>query len=220
MTIAVLDAAIFINKEYITANKHITTQAVFDEIKDRESLDFLQSHFMDLTIRNPSEKYISKVQAKCTEMNSNMSLNDIGLVALTLELSEELSMEWITLDNYKMTIRCHTHDNGVKSLLKAFYLGEYSLNERIYKYRCFTCFKIYEEPKDFCRSCGYKTITRVAIRKEGDKEIVCLKKDYVQKEKSIKDKNGKEIICEDTTEYQKYKKYMRRKQREEGFTPF
>jgi hypothetical protein len=76
--------------------------------------------------------------------------------------------------------------------------------------RCYTCFCIYDKELDFCRRCGYNTITRVSVSIGADGYKVHLKKNYNYKTREIRDKNGKAIKSEDQREYLLLKRERRR----------
>ena len=214
MIIGVLDSGVFINKEFVNLIKAYTITDVINEIKDKSTVNFVRENYVTLEIRDPDQTSIKVVYETIKQLNTNLSSPDIKLIALTYELFIENSTKWIDNNNYKnhAIVKCFTHDNGIKGVLKHLGLDDqHVLQDKYFKYRCFTCFNITEYSIDFCKNCGYKTITRMAFIKSNGKEIPCLKKGYVPKEKNIKDKHGKDIPCEDITSYAKYKYYTLKK---------
>ena len=210
MSYAILDSSIFINKEYITALHHLTTPGVIDEIKDEQTKLFIAEKYF-LTVKEPTRESVKKIKNFIAEFNTNLSETDIELIALTYEIYEEQSGTWLNKLNYNeiKTVKCYTRDIGIQSILNELNLDGYNVTDKYFKYRCFACKAIYERQRDFCSTCGHKTVTRVSFMQIDGKEVICLKKNYKYREKQIKDKKGNDIVCEDISQY---KKYQRNKQ--------
>ncbi|ORD93801.1 hypothetical protein ECANGB1_1537 [Enterospora canceri] len=216
--IAVIDTCAILKRVDVGTIDVYTTEGVDNELRDKESREIIGQKYVNLKVRNPSEESIRKIREFLIDKKSNLSCVDIELVALFYEIHREVEEEngqdeWITAENYRKikNVVMHTDDNGIRGVLDGLGLQESGLSDKYYKYRCFTCFRIYEDDIDFCKSCGYKTITRVGFIIKNGTEVMCLKKGYEQKEKKICDKNGNEIGCEDTVEYKKYIKHKKSK---------
>lgn len=209
MEIKILDTGIFINKEIVIADELYTTQNVLNEIKDEQTKLVLAEHYFNLQVKNPSSTSVAEIQNFIKNMNTNLSPVDIEVIALTYEIYNEHNGGWIdetTIDKLKtnVSVTCLTKDMGMQAVLNDLNITNYFMTKKYFKYRCFACFNIFEKQIDFCKICGHKTVTRVAFIKNNDKEIMCLKKDFKFKERQIKDKKGKDIVCEDIPEYKKY----------------
>lgn len=217
MEIKILDSGIFIKKEIVDFRDNVmlyTTENVIEEIKDDQTKMFFNERYFNIVVRNPSIESIKNIKEFIKKTNNNLSECDISLIALTYELYNEIHGQWISDTNYKNNISntkitLLTYDIGMQSIIKDLGMGEFTISEKYFKYRCFACFSVFNEKVDFCKLCGHKTVTRVAFIKEDGKEIMCLKKGYNYKEKIIKDKKGLNIVCEDIPEYKKYVRYQR-----------
>ncbi|KAM0677612.1 hypothetical protein BDAP_001757 [Binucleata daphniae] len=199
----ILDANIFISKTHNLANysKIITTQSVINELKDINTVLYTELYQYNIEIVKPEKKYIEIVQKLNVEKNLLLSIADVDIVALTLQYTSEKYNTWISKETQ---YKCISNDFGVKQALK--HLGiDNEVQDKIWKFRCYCCYKIYDENMDFCKACGYKTITRVSMRIENGKEVPNIKKNYVVIDKEMKDKNGVAIKSEDQREYSRMK---------------
>lgn len=197
--IVILDANIFIAKTHNLASykKIITTPSVIAELKDLDTILYATIHNFNIEIENPTKDFVEIVKQLNEDKNLLLSPADIDIVALTLQYASEKFNTWITNDTI---YKCLSNDFGVKQALK--HLGiDNEVQEKIWKFRCYCCYKIYNSKLDFCTACGYKTITRVSVRIENGKEIVNIKKGFVVKDKELIDKNGVVIKSEDQREY-------------------
>lgn len=215
--IAILDTNYIFSREIPTEGftAAYITPSVDMEVKDQRSFDYLQLYSFRLTVRAPSEKYVNIVKDKIKNAMLYLSETDIEVVALTLEISEELSAQWIDQDNIDSldSVRCLTKDNGMRNALSAFGLLNDSLyKEKKFKLRCYACFQLYDTEVDFCSSCGYSTITRVTVIDTEEGEKVMLSKNYIPKPKLMKIK-GVDVVAADQKEYQTYLKRNERIER-------
>lgn len=204
----VLDANNIFQREIPTEAKdeiYLTT-GVYKEIKDKNALDYLNSHLFHIIIRDPKDEYIAQVSKAVKSSLLYLSEVDIGVVALSLELSEELADEWISPENLKADriVKCESKDNGILNALnKLGLLNDLKYIEKKFKLRCYGCYEMYDSHVDFCKNCGYNTITRVTVIDTEEGEKVLLKKDYKPKNKVLKGPDGIEIISADQKEYLK-----------------
>lgn len=208
--IGVLDTSYLINNKIIPSNitKLYTTDSVISEFKHIKSLELLNNLNIPIEKTFIENSYIKIVNGINFEKNLKLSIPDIEIVALTLQLSENNTF-WITKENIEKVddnkIICLTEDNGMKMALKLLglsFLRDNSFNLRIYKYRCFACFKMYDEVKIFCKNCGHSTVTRISLRRNENGKYVCnFKKNYKYKENVLKDKKGKLIQSQDDRRY-------------------
>lgn len=197
-------------------------QVVVEELKCKESNLLLSLHTCKIQVRNPTEKYIEISTEKSAELGyTSLSKQDIEVAALALEVSEENNSTlsgWIGPENITgVQVVAVTLDNTLKMLLSQLGVqmhDTFDESERKYLQRCYTCTKIYntEEKIDFCKSCGYSTIKRVAyIEKDGNIELF-LSKNYKYNEQILKHR-GKPIKSQDQKEYRWYKKDQRKTER-------
>ncbi|KAM0687459.1 hypothetical protein COBT_001298 [Conglomerata obtusa] len=202
--IAIVDANIFIKKTLTLSQytKLVTTPMIINELKDNHTVTYLSIIAFNLDIQEPLPSFVKTVAILNHEKNLLLSNADVELVALALQLSQNKFNTWLTRE---LNITCLSDDNGVKHALKMLGFGV-DIKEKVWKFRCYACSKIYEKQVDFCRACGYNTITRVSVREENGKEVINVKKGYVIKHKEIKDKNGVIIKSEDQKEYTRMKK--------------
>lgn len=206
--IVVLDANNVIQREIPAHGNEKTyiTDSVIKEIKDRESLEYLESHLFHIAVREPKDEYVQQVSKAVEGSLLYLSEADVSVVALTLELTEELAEEWIGADNIGSgrAVKCISKDNGVRNALnKLELLNDAMYFEKKFKLRCYACSEMYDSHVDFCKICGYNTITRVTVVDTGDGERVLLKKDYMPRRKVLKGPGGVEILSADQKEYTK-----------------
>lgn len=181
-----------------------TTNSVIGEIKDKASLDYLESQFFRISVRDPRDEYVKQTARATDGTLLYLSGVDVSVVALTLELHEELCNEWIGAENINVdrTVKCISRDNGIRNVLNSLgLLNDAMYSERMFKLRCYACTKLYDYHVDFCKACGYNTITRVTVINEDGNEKVLLKKDYVPRKKVLKSSGGVEIRSADQKEY-------------------
>lgn len=69
---------------------YITT-SVLNEIKDRSTQDYLSIFNFLITIRDPKDEFIKAVQDKTKDLLLYLSPADIDVVALTLEINQEIN---------------------------------------------------------------------------------------------------------------------------------
>lgn len=213
----VLDANYIINKEIPTQKitEAFIPNSVFNEIKDKNSQDYLSLFSFMITPRDPQAKYIAMVSSKIKDSLLYLSETDKEVVALTLELIDEQNSTWIGIDNIKdiQKIECLSKDNGVRNALNLFgSLNDDMYANKVFKLRCYSCYTMYDTHVDFCKNCGYNTITRVSVIQENGVDKILLKKNYTYKSKTLKDKDGNLILAEDQKEYIRY---LKDKQKEE-----
>lgn len=199
-------------------NIHIyTTNSVIEEIKDVQTRAYLESRLFQLTIRDPTEEYIRQVSESIMKKFLYLSRTDIEVVALTLQLTYEMEDEWIdhTNMNQDKTVRCNSKDNGVRNALNVLnLLNEHSYTEKKFKLRCYACFQIYDHHVDFCKACGYNTITRVTVVETEEGEKLMLKRNYKIRSKVLKTHEGVEVISEDQKEYSQFVRQRERMARQ------
>jgi len=214
----VLDANCIINKAIPASEiaEAFITSSVLEEIKDRASVEYLHMHGFLVTERNPKDEYVKLVLERTKDRLLYLSSTDIEVVALTLEISEELEGCWISAENINdlPAVLCLSKDNAVINALNMFNLiNDTSYQDKKFKLRCYACTAMYDSHVDFCKHCGYNTITRVSVVNEDGKEKVLLKKNYTFKPKIIKNAKGVPIISADQKEYAEYLNQQKKAQK-------
>ncbi|EIJ87491.1 hypothetical protein NEPAR06_0074 [Nematocida parisii] len=225
-TVLVIDASAVISSELseMEYSKGYIPQAVADELKCQKSNELFSLHTCKIEIRNPSEKYIKIAQEKAAELGySCLSDQDIQLAALSLELSAEynsLFSSWMNTENIDSTteVVTVTRDMTLKNLIATLGLqlhDTFLQSDKKYLQRCYTCARIYktEEKIDFCKSCGYATISKVSYTEKNGKIELFLSKNYTHKERKIYTRRGKEIKSEDQKAYTDYRMHQRKDNR-------
>lgn len=211
---AVIDTNFFINgkiHEHKYEHAFITTK-ILEEIRDNNTRSLYNLNSFRIEIRDPHENFTMKVTKYAEEKNLLLSDADISFVALCLEIQESLFDMWISSSS--TGLMGLSDDSDVLRALSHFNIpSNREVNPSSYIFRCYGCFKLYENRKDFCDMCGYPTITRVRVSKEGDKTILHLKKNYKPTRKIIRDERGREIKSADSKEYYCLLKKKERKQR-------
>lgn len=194
------------------------TSSVQREIKDKTTMEYFQFANLNIIIKDPKDEYVNRVKNAIQNKHFGMSDADIDVVALTLEISDELSSSWIDQTNITNleNVVCLTDDNGVKSALLIFGLcSDESFSIKTFKLRCYACYTIYDKHVDFCKNCGYSTITRVSVSEKNGETKVYLKSDYKPKNKILRGPKGMVFECADQKEYIKYCEDQQRMQKKE-----
>lgn len=223
--IAVVDACYFFRREKIDQKitKIIVPSAVERELLVEETKDHYYTYKYMIEIRDPAQEFIDFVHKRIQDKHFGLSGPDIEVVALTLELQNELSNVWIDPSNIKDIdeVVCLTTDNGIKNALKLFDLGNEVLQRKEFRLRCYACFSIFKEHVDFCKKCGLNTITRVSVLiDENNNETVLLKKKFSFKNKAkvLVDERGVELKSLDQREYVQYTEKMSRSRKKKDMT--
>ncbi|KAH9387298.1 uncharacterized protein NEMAJ01_2194 [Nematocida major] len=233
-TVLVIDASAVINSiiSQMDYAKGYIPQAVADELKCNESTQLISLHMCKIEVRDPVEKYVKIAEEKALEMGfSGLSKQDIQLAALALEISEEnnsVFSAWITEESIQKEVTqvvAVSLDNALKSLMAQLGVELHDTfvdRARKYMLRCYTCNKTYgiddrsaAKGLDFCRSCGYSTITRIGYTEVDGKVHLHLSKNYKFTEKILTTKSGKPIRSQDQKEYRWYRKSQMREEKKD-----
>ncbi|KAH9411705.1 putative PIN domain of ribonuclease [Ordospora pajunii] len=213
--IAVIDTGYILQRHIPTEKiaKGYITSSVIAELKNAQSRMYIDFFSFMVETRDPSEEYVAKVNEYLKSTVTNLSTTDVDVVALTLELMDEVSSQWLGPDGFNSTdVCCLTHDNGIKNALSHYEsYDDKEFSRRTYKIRCYACYSVFNECMDFCKKCGHSTLTRVSVGNANGREVLYFKKDYNYKPKVIKDSNGVELRSIDQREYIHHQKMMKRK---------
>ncbi|KAF9763616.1 RNA-binding protein NOB1 [Nosema granulosis] len=221
--IAVVDACYFFRREKIDQKitKILIPSSIEREMLAEETKDHFYTYKYMIEIRDPTDEFTNFVRNKIKDRHFGLSNPDIDVVALTLELQNELSNVWIDPSNFKEIeeVVCLTTDNGIKNALKLFDLGNEALERREFRLRCYACFSMFKEHVDFCKKCGLSTITRVSVLiDENNNEKVLLKKKYSFRPKVLVDERGVELRSADQREYIQHKTKLNRNKKSKEYS--
>lgn len=186
------------------------------ELRDRHTQEFRDFCAFKLTVRDPKERYVAEVNDAVRDKHYGISAPDVDVAALMLELSDAMSDTWIDPSNVDSveTLCCLTKDNGIKSALALFGLyDDPAFLAKTYRLRCFGCYAVYDREVDFCRKCGYDTITRVTVVGEGSAERMMFSKNFRYRPRVLRDRSGVVIRTEDQKEYGRYVRERERRSR-------
>lgn len=211
----VVDASVLIDKDFqfTGIDEVFIPTSIKNELKDKSSVDFYQFCGLVITVRDPKPEYVSEVIEFIRDKHYGLSFPDIDVVALSLEVSDEIYGQWIDSSSVqrKDQFICLTKDNGIKAALTALNIyTDPNFKTHKYRLRCFACFTMYDKQLDFCRKCGHNTITRVSVSGEGENEQVHLVSNYKFKPRVIKDQKGNVFHSADQPEYIRFKERQAR----------
>ncbi|KAG5858760.1 ribonuclease PIN domain-containing protein [Encephalitozoon hellem] len=214
--IAVIDTGYLIERQLPAEGqiKGYVTDSVVNELKTVGSREYLEFFSFMIEVRNPSEEYVARVKNDLRSEVNSLSDTDIDVVALTLELKDEISEMWVGPNNPEQEeVVCLTNDNGIKNALSRYssYEGP-GFSARKYKTRCYGCFSVFSENLDFCKKCGLRTLTRITVADTENGEVMFFKKGYqYKKPKTLKNARGVELRSAGQREYIQHQKMMKSK---------
>ncbi|AFN83653.1 putative nucleic acid-binding protein [Encephalitozoon romaleae SJ-2008] len=212
--IAVIDTGYLIERLLPTEGliRGYVTDSVINELKTAESRAYLEFLSFMIEVRNPSEEYVTKVKNDLRKEVNNLSDTDIDVVALTLELKDEVTEMWLGPESPEQEeVICFTNDNGIKNVLSRYSsYDDPEFSARKYKTRCYGCFSLFSENLDFCKKCGLRTLTRITVADTKNGEMMFFKKGYqYRKPRTLKNTRGVELRSADQREYIQHQKVMR-----------
>eukprot|EP00866_Antonospora_locustae_P000406 jgi/Antlo1/406/894 len=214
--LAVIDANCFINgrlSEYKYDHGY-TTSLVWKELRDANAKNTAALHLYKIDIRDPDPCFVQKVMSAIRGKNLFLSDADVSLIALCLELNEQVFDVWIDSRTTRHAVLCVTEDRGILEALRHLNIAaSNTIRPRTYKIRCYACFSMYDTYTDFCKRCGYQTLTRVAVTQMDDGWKLHLKKNFKPKHKTLKGANGVVIRSADQREYELYEKQKRQREK-------
>lgn len=214
--LAVIDANCFITGRH-TEYKYdhgYTTSLVWNELRDESTRNTAALHLYKIEIRDPAPCFVQKVLSAVHGKNLFLSEADVSLVALCLELNEQVFDVWIDSRTAHRAVVCITEDRGILQALGHLNIAASStVQPRTYKIRCYACFAMYDTYTDFCKKCGYQTLTRVSVTQVGDGWKLHLKKNFTHKPRTLRGAGGKVIRGADQREYELYEKQKRQRER-------
>lgn len=215
--IAVIDTGCLIDRDISAKNvtRGYVTESVLQEARSKNARECLDFFSFLIEVRNPAEEHLKRVKEDLAKRVHNLSETDMDVIALTLELKEEISDMWIGPDSpSQVDVCCLTTDNGIKNeLLRYNSYEDTAFSVRTFRIRCYSCCTLFNETMDFCRKCGHSTLTRVSVGETEDGERVFLKKNYNYRPRVYRDNKGVELRSSDQREYVEYQRMLSRKKK-------
>lgn len=142
----VLDSSAVIGGFLPEEDEYFTVYEVIGEIEDDASKERL-SYFLNsgkIKIKTPKQESINRVRKKATKSGDNLSLTDVKLIALSLELDSSIISEDYGIQNVSSMLNIKfksIRELGIKEIIQ-------------WEYYCMGCRKIYSKDKKNCEDCG------------------------------------------------------------------
>ncbi len=142
----VLDSSAFIGGFLPEEDEYFTVYEVIGEVEDDQSKERL-SYFLNsgkIKIKDPNPEIVKEVTKKSQTTGDNLSLTDIKLIALALELDSAIISEDYGIQNVSSTMKVKyksIRESGIKKIIH-------------WEYYCMGCKKIYPKDKKICQDCG------------------------------------------------------------------
>ncbi|ACV25027.1 type II toxin-antitoxin system VapC family toxin [Methanocaldococcus fervens] len=148
MNIKVLDASAIIHgyNPVIEEGEHYTTPEVLEEIVSKKIIVEQALNFGKLKIMSPSKESIKKVEEVVKKTGDNLSKQDIGVLALALDLNAILYTDDYGIQNVAKKLNIEVKGIAFKPTDKDF----------IWRKVCEGCKKLYpaDYEGDICEICG------------------------------------------------------------------
>lgn len=142
----VLDSSAFIGGFLPGEDDYFTVYEVIDEVEDDRSKERL-SYFLDsgkIKIKEPNAEIVKDVAKKTQATGDNLSLTDIKLIALALDLDSAIISEDYGIQNVSSILKVEyrsIRESGIKNIIH-------------WEYYCMGCKKIHSKDKKICQDCG------------------------------------------------------------------
>ncbi len=155
----ILDSSAFISGFLPEEDEYFTVYEVIGEVEDDQSKERL-SYFLNsgkIKLKEPNPEIVKEVTNKSQTTGDNLSLTDIKLIALAIELDSEIISEDYGIQNISsmMNVKYKSiRESGIKKIIH-------------WEYYCLGCKKIYSKDKKICQDCG-NIIKRRPINKNID----------------------------------------------------
>jgi len=142
----VLDSSAFIGGFLPEDDEYFTVHDVIDEVEDDQSKERL-SYFLNsgkIKIKEPNAEIVEDVTKKSQTTGDSLSLTDIKIIALAIELDSPIVSEDYGIQNVSsiMNVKYKSiRESGIKKIIN-------------WEYYCMGCRKIYPKDKKICQDCG------------------------------------------------------------------
>jgi len=142
----ILDSSAFISGFLPEEDEYYTIYEVIDEVEDNQSKERL-SYFLNsgkIKIKEPNPEIVKEVTKKSQTTGDTLSLTDIKLIALALELDSAIISEDYGIQNVSSMMKVKyksIRESGIKKIIH-------------WEYYCMGCKKIYSKDKKICQDCG------------------------------------------------------------------
>jgi len=142
----VLDSSAFIGGFLPEDDEYFTVHDVIDEVEDDQSKERL-SYFLNsgkIKIKEPNAEIVEDVTKKSQTTGDSLSLTDIKIIALAIELDSPIISEDYGIQNVSsiMNVKYKSiRESGIKKIIN-------------WEYYCMGCRKIYPKDKKICQDCG------------------------------------------------------------------
>lgn len=142
----VLDSSAFIGGFLPEEDEYFTVYEVIKELEDEQSKDRF-SYFINsgkIKIKEPKLELVEEVAKKSQISGDNLSLTDVKLIALALELDSSIITEDYGIQNVStiMNVKSKSiRESGIKKVIN-------------WEYYCIGCRRIYPKEKEICQDCG------------------------------------------------------------------
>lgn len=142
----VLDSSAFIAGFLPEEDEYFTIYGVIKELEDEQSKERL-SYFLNsgkIKIKEPNAETVEEVSKKSQISGDNLSLTDIKLIALAIDLNSTIISEDYGIQNVSSIMKVKSksiREAGIKKIIN-------------WEYYCIGCRRIYSKQKEICQDCG------------------------------------------------------------------
>lgn len=142
----VLDSSAFIAGFLPEEDEYFTIYGVIKELEDEESKERLL-YFLNsgkIKIKEPNAETVEEVSKKSQISGDNLSLTDIKLIALAIDLNSAIISEDYGIQNVSSIMKVKSksiRESGIKKIIN-------------WEYYCIGCRRIYSKQKEICQDCG------------------------------------------------------------------
>lgn len=153
----VLDSSAFIGGFLPEEDEYFTVHEVIDEVEDDQSKERF-SYFLSsgkIRIKEPNSELVKDVTEKAQATGDKLSLTDIKLIALAIELKSSIISEDYGIQNVSSMVNVKyksIRESGIKKIIN-------------WEYYCMGCRKIYSKDKKTCQDCGSIIKRRPKVKK-------------------------------------------------------
>jgi UPF0271 protein len=142
----VLDSSAFIGGFLPEEDEYFTVYDVIKELEDEQSKERL-SYFLNsgkIKIKEPKTEIVEEVTKKSKVSGDNLSLTDIKLIALAIDLDSTILSEDYGIQNVSsiMNVKSRSiRESGIQKVIN-------------WEYYCMGCRRVYPKEKEICQDCG------------------------------------------------------------------